>query len=204
MRKIVFLLSASFVWSSAIGFAAEPAKPKVDLNQKASDAVKDIGDNMNKAGSAIKKSVNDAGKKINDAGKKINEAESKASNKAANSKDAKSGGSKSDDGKPDVGERLQIDAKHALKKVEAEADKAEHAIVTTVKGMGKKGATNGSGGKSGTKAKGSSLDQSIKDLGKNAEKAGTAMENGVKKLGSDAKKEVEKADQAIKKKVDHK
>lgn len=152
---------------------------------------------MNKAGAAIKKSVDSAGKKIN-------EAESKQS-----SKSSKAG--KSDAGKPDVGERLQTGAKDALKKVEAEADKAEHAIVTTVKDMGKKGAdksknsaTKSSGGKSATETKGPSLDQSMKEFGKNAEKAGTAMENGVKKLGSDAKREVEKADQAIKKKTEHK
>ncbi len=76
--------------------------------------------------------------------------------------------------------------------------------MTTVKGMGKQGATNGSASKSGTNSKGPSLDQSMKDFGKNAEKAGTAMENGVKKLGADASKEVGKADQAIKKKTEHK
>lgn len=129
---------------------------------------------MNKAGAAIKKSVDNAGKKVNPPGQ------------------------------PDVGLRLQTDAKQALKKIEAGADKAEHAIVTTVKDMGKKGATKNSGGKPKNTSKGTSLDQSMKELGKNAEKAGTAMENGVKKLGSDAKKEVNKADQAIKKKVDHK
>ncbi len=55
MRKTVFLLAISFYCSTAIGFAAEPAKPKENLNQRASDAVKDIGDSMNKAGAAIKK-----------------------------------------------------------------------------------------------------------------------------------------------------
>ncbi len=96
------------------------------------------------------------------------------------------------------------EAKHALKTMEAGADRAEHAIVTTVKGIGKQGATKGSAGKSGDKSKGSSLDQSMKEFGKNAEKAGTAMESGVKKLGSQASKEVGKADQAIKKKTEHK
>ena len=111
MRNTVLLLSVTFIWSSAICFAAEPSKPKVNLNQRASDAVKDIGDNMNKAGAAIKKSVDNAGKKINQAGSK------------PSSKSSKPG--KSDAGKPDVGERLQTGAKDALKKVEAEADKAE-------------------------------------------------------------------------------
>lgn len=164
----VLLLSAvSVIWTSEICLAAEPAKPKVNLNQRASDAAKDIGDNMNKAGAAIKKSVDNAGKNIKQA----------------------------DKGNSPI--------KGALKKVETEADKAEHAIVTTVKDLGKK-ATNGGAGKSGSASGGQSLDKSMKELGKNAEKAGTAMENGVKKLGADAKKQIEKADQNIKKNTEHK
>lgn len=156
MRKIIYFVSVVSCLSGAICSAAEPSKPKENLNQRASDAVKDIGDNMNKAGAAIKKSVDSP------------------------------------------------NAKHALQTVEAGADKAEHAIVTTVKGMGKQPATKAGATKSGDKNKGPSIDQSMKDLGKNVEKAGTAMENGVKKLGSEASKQVGKADQAIKKKTDHK
>ena len=168
MRKSVFLMSVVFFCTSATCSAAEPSKPKENLNQRASNAVKDIGDNMNKAGVAIKKSVDSAEKNVKDAGK------------------GKGG----------------TDAKHALQTLEAGADKAEHAIVNTVKGMGKPSATKGGAAKPGDKNKGPSLDQSMKDFGKNAEKAGTAMENGVKKLGSEASKQVGKADQAIKKKTD--
>ncbi len=142
---------------------------------------------MNKAGAAIKKSVDSAEEKAKQAGKS-----NAAKNNAAKG------------GKPDVGDQLQTSAKQALKTVEAGADKAEHAIVTTVKNIGKQGATKDSAGKSANNGKGPSLDQSMKEFGKNAEKAGTAMENGVKKLGSEASKQVGKADQAIKKKTEHK
>lgn len=153
---------------------------------------------MNKAGAAIKKTVDNAEKQASQAGKS-----NSAKGNAAKSNAAKSNVGKG--GKPDVGEQLQTDAKNALKTVEAGADKAEHAIVTTVKDIGKQGATKGSAGKAGDKnSKGPSLDQSMKEFGKNAEKAGTAMENGVKKLGSEASKQVGKADQAIKNKTEHK
>jgi hypothetical protein len=180
MRKTVFLLSVSLLLSTANSLAAEPSKPKENLNQRASDAVKDIGDNMNKAGAAIKKSVDGVEEKAKQAGK----------NNATKS------------GKPNVGDQLQTNAKNALKTVEAGADKAEHAIVTTVKSIGKQGATN-SADKS-SKNKGPSLDQSMKEFGKNAEKAGAAMEKGVKKLGNEARQNVDGADKAIKKKTEHK
>lgn len=109
MRKISMLVLATFCFSTLAGLAAEPAKQepaKQDPAQVTSKAMNDLGKNMNKAGAAVKSGMNNLETKVKQG----------ANSKAANN--------------------LENGAKSTLKNVEAGADKAEHAIVTTVKGAG--------------------------------------------------------------------
>ncbi|MEB3067512.1 hypothetical protein, partial [Parvimonas micra] len=72
--------------------------------------------------------------------------------------------------KSNPGEKLETGAKDALKTVEVNADKAEHAIVNTVKGAGKSMGTKDSAPKKNDGNKGPSFQQSMNTFGKNAEK----------------------------------
>jgi hypothetical protein len=189
---------------ATFAFALEPAKPKENLNQQASDAVKDLGTNMNKAGAAIKKTMDGAEEKVKEAGRSTAAATKNAAGKMSGKKSGKASDSKAAGGAGNVGDQLEAGAKNALNNVEAGADKAEHAIVNGVKGMSKPAGTKGGASKSSDKNGGPSIGESLQEFGRNAEKAGTAMENGVKKMGAQAGKQIGKADQAIKQKTQHK
>ncbi|HEY9730807.1 MAG TPA: hypothetical protein V6C89_02780 [Drouetiella sp.] len=153
MDKNLFLAGAAVLLFGSGAIASEPATPSVkpnqELNQRASEAVHDIGANMNKAGAAIKQTVDAAESKVSEAGKKLRGDSIKSGGSKSSSIGTPKSGrtTKPDNSVSKGGSDLEAGAKKALNTLEANADKAEHAVVNTVKGMSKQAATKGGANK---------------------------------------------------------
>lgn len=170
MKNTIFDLSLVFAFAlslySGCLAADETAKPTNDLGKDASNAVKTLGKESDKAEQAIRSSVKNLGNDNKKSGKN-----SKTSND------------------------WQKDASNAMNTVGKEADKAEHSITSAVQGIGKNN-NNTDKNEKGKNRSGGSFSESMNEFGKNANKAGAAMENSMKNMGKQAGEQLGKAEHA--------
>ena len=89
---------------------------------------------MNKTGAAIKQTMDTAEAKVTEAGKKLREDSKSSKSKSVSGKSATGKSSK-------TGNQIEAGAKKALGTLEVNADKAEHAVVNTVKSMSRQAVT---------------------------------------------------------------
>jgi hypothetical protein len=168
MKNTIFDLSLVFALSLHCGCLAadETAKPTNDLGKDASNAVKTLGKESDKAEQAIRSSVKSLGN------------------------DDKKGGKTSK-----TTSNWQKDASNAMNTVGKEADKAEHSITSAVQGIGKN-SNNTVKNEKTKNLSGGSFNESMNEFGKNANKAGAAMENSMRNIGKQAGEQIGKAEHA--------
>jgi hypothetical protein len=98
------------------------------------------------------------------------------------------------DGKPS--NDFKNNASNVMISIGKKSDKAEHAIVSAVKGIGKNNSAAGKDEKNMNGAGGSS-NNTMSEFGKKASQAGTALEKSMNNMGKQAGKQIAKAEHEI-------